>query len=203
MISFMSLSSSKEIGEGRTLPGGGGHCLDIGESLGTWEGWCTSAFYCIHLLICTFSSHTRHQEHTLYYHCPNWVPLWPVLNLSHSLGTLLPKTSLSVWPTNYGLGWKVLAWQFDSVYFPVHSHVIFLRTHQYFSMAWSSFASLPSCSPLTRKLPKRNCDFFVARRSSVSLITWGCDVRMVVSYWSSAFSGRLDLELQCCVSDFI
>ena len=104
MISFISLSSSTEMGEGRTLPGGGGHCLDIGESLGTWEGWCTSAFYCIHLLICTFSSHTRHQQHTLYYHCPNWVPLWPVLNLSHSLGTLLPKTSLSAWPTYYGLG---------------------------------------------------------------------------------------------------
>lgn len=89
------------------------------------------------------------------------------------------------------------------MYFPVHYHVIFLRTHQYFSRAWSSFVSLPSCSPLTRKLPNTNCDFFVALWLSISLITWGCDVRMVVSYWSSAFNGRLDLKSKFCFSDLV
>ena len=39
MTSLMLLSNSIEMRECRPIPGGDGHCLDIGESLGIWKGW--------------------------------------------------------------------------------------------------------------------------------------------------------------------
>ena len=69
-----------------------------------------------------------------------------------------------------GLGYKVLAWQFDSMY----CHVIFFQTHQYFSTASFSSVSLPSCIPLTRKLPKMLWIIWLLRTlSSPEGVRWG------------------------------
>ena len=148
MTSLMLLSNSIEMRECRPLPGGGGHCLDIGESLGIWKGWR------LHSTACT-SSHVLHTcmvPGTQRTHCPNWVPLWPVLNLKPFSGDIIAQDLfVSMMTHKLGLGYKVLAWQFDSMY----CHVIFFQTHQYFSTASFSSVSLPSCIRLTRKLPKK------------------------------------------------
>ena len=86
MTSLMLLSNSIEMRECRPLPGGGGHCLDIGESLGIWKGWRlhSTACTCSHVLQACMVP-----EHTPSCHCPNWVPLWPVLNLKPFSGDII------------------------------------------------------------------------------------------------------------------
>ena len=75
-------------------------------------------------------------------------------------------------------------------------HFSFLLTHQDFSMVSFSFSSRPSCSPQTKKLPEQLLVCQEATR--VFNYAWGCVVMIVVSYWSSAFSGRLDFKCQSC-----
>ena len=74
-------------------------------------------------------------------------------------------------------------------------HFSFLLTHQDFSMVSFSFSSRPSCSPQTKKLPEQS---LLVCQESTRLFNhaWGCVVMMVESYWSSAFSGRLDFKCQ-------